>query len=322
MKLKNIFKFMSKSTIKVGIVIAVSIFGVYIAGDTIYHYHKQKHKHSYHTNDISEEGLLLNDNLEAIRNADNTYTIKNTVTGEITSENIQFDWTHRSPNDSLGVFCANGKRGYYNSYTGKVVIPAEYRRAWIFSEGLAAVQKNGKIGFINKEGKVVIPFRYPYHGNTLSEFIFKNGYCAVADSLGKCGIINCKGEWVIKPEYDNIKTFNDFAIVRKEGVRLQIDYAGQVINAFVLDNIRQLTYYIREEYVDNNGDKDFINREISTNLYVYHVGGRCGLMNDNCQRLTKPIYSYIEALNSNIIKATLPDDYSIVILNNKGELIK
>lgn len=30
----------------------------------------------------------------------------------------------------------------------------------MFSEGLAAVQKNGKWGFINTAGKVVIPFKY------------------------------------------------------------------------------------------------------------------------------------------------------------------
>ncbi|MBR0336804.1 MAG: WG repeat-containing protein [Ruminococcus sp.] len=125
----------------------------------------------------SEDGMLLNDNLVAIKEGDGNITIKNTETGEVTAEKIKFDWTSASPNDSLGVFCSDGKRGYYNSYTGKIVVEAQYRRAWIFSEGLAAVQKNGQIGFINRKGEVVIPFRYPYHGNPLTEFIFKNGHC-------------------------------------------------------------------------------------------------------------------------------------------------
>ena len=93
----------------------------------------------------SDEGLLLNDKLVAIKENDGNITIKNTETGEVTAEKIKFDWTSSSPNDSLGVFCSDGKRGYYNSYTGKIVVPAQYRRAWIFSEGLAGVQKNGHI---------------------------------------------------------------------------------------------------------------------------------------------------------------------------------
>ena len=73
----------------------------------------------------SDEGLLLNDDLVAIKESDGNITIKNTQTGEVTAEKIKFDWTSASPNDSLGVFCTDKKRGYYNSYTGKIVIPAQ-----------------------------------------------------------------------------------------------------------------------------------------------------------------------------------------------------
>ena len=72
-------------------------------------------------NKPSDEGLLLNDDLVAIKENDGNITIKNTQTGEGTAEKIKFDWTSASPNDSLGVFCSDGKRGYYNSYTGKIV---------------------------------------------------------------------------------------------------------------------------------------------------------------------------------------------------------
>ncbi len=40
---------------------------------------------------------------------------------------------------------------------GKFVIPAKFDGAWHFSEGLANVEYNGKWGFINKVGKIVIP---------------------------------------------------------------------------------------------------------------------------------------------------------------------
>ena len=64
------------------------------------------------------------------------------------------DWVvTSSDNDSLAVFAQAGKRGYLDRFTGEVRIPAVYSRAWIFSEGLAAVEKDGKLLFIDHTGK-------------------------------------------------------------------------------------------------------------------------------------------------------------------------
>ena len=270
----------------------------------------------------SEEGLLLNDDLVAIKEDDGNITIKNTETGEITAEKIKFDWTSASPNDSLGVFCSDGKRGYYNSYTGKIVIPAQYRRAWIFSEGLAAVQKNGHIGFLNRKGEVVIPFRYPYHGNPLSEFIFKNGHCIVADTTGKCGVINKKGEWTIQPKYDNIDAYDEYVIASSAGIRKQLNYEEKVINSFVVDNISALTYTETERYENNDGEIVYLDKEVKTGMFSYRVGGRCGLMDSNCRRLTEPLYYRIIAVDKNLYRGLLLDNYSEVIMNAKGEVMQ
>ena len=270
----------------------------------------------------SEEGLLLNDDLVAIKEDDGNITIKNTQTGEITAEKIKFDWTSSSPNDSLGVFCSDGKRGYYNSYTGKIVVPAQYRRAWIFSEGLAAVQKNGMIGIINRNGEVVIPFRYPYHGNPLSEFVFDNGHCIVADTTGKCGVINSEGEWVIQPKYDNIDAYDEYVIVSSAGVRKQLTYEEKVINSFVVDNIKALTYTEQERYENKDGEILYLDVEVKTGMFSYSVGGRCGLMDANCRRLTDPLYAGIIAVDKNMYRALLLDSYSEVILNSRGEVMK
>ena len=270
----------------------------------------------------SDEGLLLNDDLVAIKESDGNITIKNTQTGEVTAEKIKFDWTSASPNDSLGVFCTDKKRGYYNSYTGKIVIPAQYRRAWVFSEGLAAVQKNGMIGFINRKGEVAIPFKYPYHGNPLSSFVFDNGHCIVADTTGKCGVINRKGEWIIQPKYDNIDAYEEYVIASSAGVRRQLTYEEKVINSFVVDNIKALTYTEQERYENKEGEIVYLDIEVKTGLFSYSVGGRCGLMDADCRRLTGPLYSRIIAVDKNMYRALLLDSYSEVILNAKGEVMK
>lgn len=62
--------------------------------------------------------------------------------------------------EGLAVVSKDGKYGFINK-SGKLVIPLEYGYAQAFSEGLASVQgADGKYGFINKTGKVVIPFKY------------------------------------------------------------------------------------------------------------------------------------------------------------------
>ncbi len=272
--------------------------------------------------DISNEGLLLNDDLVAVRTDDGKVSIKNATTGKITIKDIKLDWTASSRNDSLAVFCSEGKRGYYNMYTGEIAVPAQYRRAWVFSEGLAGVQRNGKIGFINRKGDVVIDYQYPYHGNSLSEFVFNDGHCVVADTTGKCGVINRTGEWLIGPEYDYVKTYKEYAIVTKAGVTKQLSYDGKVLNSFVLETVKELTYEAKERYENREGELEYVKYTVDTGLFAYCVGGRYGLMDANCHRLTEPLYRSITAVNKNMFRATLLDYYSEVILNAKGKVMK
>lgn len=279
-------------------------------------------KNSEAVDPVIEYGLLRNDDLIAMRLDDGTVTIKNSATGKVTIKDIKLDWTQESSRDSLAVFSSDNKRGYYNMYTGEIAVPAQYRRAWVFSEGMAAVQKNGNIGFIDHKGNVVIDFKYPYHGNPLSEFVFDNGRCVVADNQGKCGVIDKKGNWLITPDYDNVSIFMEYAIVSKAGIRMQVDYDGTVLNSFVLDDISRLTYPTRVLYTNSDGEPSYVDRLIDTGFFSYRVGGRCGLMNSDCQRVTEPLYTSISAVDKNMFRATLFDHYSEVILNSKGEVMK
>ncbi|MBQ7711840.1 MAG: WG repeat-containing protein [Bacteroidales bacterium] len=271
---------------------------------------------------VADEGLLLNDDLVAVRTDDGGVSIKNTATGKVTIENINLDWTQRSRNDSLAVFCSENKRGYYNMYTGEIAIPAQYRRAWVFEEGLAAVQKNGNIGFINHKGETVIDFKFPYYGNPLSEFVFEDGHCVVADTTGRCGVIDKSGKWLIRPEYDNVSAYREYAIATKAGVTLQVAYDGEVINSFVLDDIKALSYEVKERCVNREGNVEYVEVDVKTGLFAYCVGGRYGMMDNNCHRLTEPLYKGITAVSDNMLRATLLDGYSEVILNAKGEVMK
>ena len=267
--------------------------------------------------DISDDGLLLNDDLVAFRSADGTVSIKNAATGRVTIRDIQLDWTQRSGSDSLAVYCSEGKRGFYNLYTGEIAVPAQFRRAWVFREGLAGVQRNGNIGFINTRGETVIGFRFPYHGNPLTEFVFHDGHCVVADTTGRCGVIDRTGAWLIPPEYDYVGAYKEYAIVTRAGVTMQMAYSGTVLNSFVLDNLKELTFTEQERYVNADGEVRYGDRKVKTGLYAYCVGGRYGLMDADCHRLTEPLYKNIYA-----VRALLLDYSSEVILNARGEVMR
>lgn len=300
-------------TLVTGVVAAAAIILAAIAGCTS--------KKSEIDEEISDEAFR-NDDLVAEVGANGTISFRNTVTGAVTIKDIKLDWTQPSRHDSLAVFCSEGKRGYYNMYTGEIAVKPQYRRAWVFSEGLAAVQRNGNIGFIDHKGNVVIDFRFPYHGNPLSDFVFDDGHCVVANAEGKCGVIDKTGKWLIQPEYDNVDAFREYAIASKAGVTLQVTYDGRVLNSFVLDSVYQLSYEEEERFENREGEIQYVDKSIQTCLFAYYVGGRCGLMDANCHRLTEPVYSSIRAVNRNMFRATLLDGWSEVILNAKGEVMR
>lgn len=88
-----------------------------------------------------------------------------------------------------------GKCGYIDK-TGKLIIECEYDSAWDFEEGLAAVEKNEKYGYINKQGKLVVDFQYD------NAFVFMEGL-ALVEKEGKYGYIDKSGNVVSDCQYDN-----------------------------------------------------------------------------------------------------------------------
>lgn len=69
------------------------------------------------------------------------------------------------------------------------------------SEEPAAVKQDGRWGFADRNGKLVIDGKYEEAGS------FAYGYAAVKQD-GKWGVINDQDEMVIKPCYQMIKSFN------------------------------------------------------------------------------------------------------------------
>lgn len=144
------------------------------------------------------------------------------------------DWVvTSSDNDSLAVFSQVGRRGYLDRFTGEVRIPAVYSKAWVFSEGIAAVEKDGRLLFIDHAGKPVIDKDLEVH-HEMSAYVFHDGYCLIKNPTdGKIGLINRKGDWALMPEYLNIRKVDSLWIVEKDnGEEAVLDNGMETILPF------------------------------------------------------------------------------------------
>ena len=249
-------------------------------------------------------------------------SIVNPTTQEVIVKDI--DWCHYSSNrdeDPIVLFAKNGKRGFCNIVTNEVIVePTTYTKAWVFSEGLAAVEKNGYIGFVNANGKVVIKLKFSYRGNPLTEFVFHNGHCVVADSSNKIGVIDKTGRWVIKPLYDNIELTKDYAIVYKEGdLKKQIDFKGDVLQDGIIDYINNLYYEVN--YADLQTGEQKVGQVKNNDFYEYRVGNYSGLIDGDGVIITPPIYTDITGITPNLFKAQLQDWNSMVLIDQKGNVV-
>lgn len=120
---------------------------------------------------------------------------------------------HPLEGDSLVYFSDGERRGYFHMRDGRLVIEPIYEHAWIFSEGLAAVEEQGRIKFIDTAGRVVIDRGFKYDVSD-DGYVFHDGHCAVNDSTGRHkGLIDRTGRWVLPPVYDRVYPYDTFWVV-------------------------------------------------------------------------------------------------------------
>ncbi len=180
----------------------------------------------YLSEDISEELSFYescNDNTGYIANSKGKKIIKNV------------NWIFKPlEGDSLICYSDGEHRGYFHMRDGKIVIPPTYNHAWIFSEGLAAVELNGRVKFINTEGNVVIDHGFAFDRWWSDGYVFHNGHCAVNDSTGNyMGLIDHDGKWVLPPIYKSIIPVDTFWIVSLD--------EQQAIFTFSMDTVMPMT---------------------------------------------------------------------------------
>lgn len=149
-----------------------------------------------------------------------SYTLDNsdmTVSSEYTGKDTDFsgDTTPVVP-ESMPVSDGQKLTGKYTLVTaGKAVGRSDYDCAGVFTGGLCAFKLNGKWGYVNAEGKTVIPFEFDaVEGyNALNKdfdtpYECSEGYVTVLKG-GKFGIYSAEGKMVIPCQYSCLTTVHD-----------------------------------------------------------------------------------------------------------------
>ncbi len=95
--------------------------------------------------------------------------------------------------DKAGLFAISrdGKWGFIDS-SGKVVIEPQFEAAYPFTEGLSRIQLNGEWGYINREGALVIKAQFDGADR------FSEGLARV-QAGHKWGYIDTTGKYVFEP---------------------------------------------------------------------------------------------------------------------------
>ncbi len=148
---------------------------------------------------------------------------------------------------------AAGRHGFIHALSGDTAIAFRYDTVSYFNEGLAAICIQGKWGFINPYGKLVIPCSYDSADN------FSGGLCLVKRGL-KLGYINKSGKEMIPCEFDELAWAADNLIWVKQKDKYGLYHtSGQLLSAPRFDGVN----YFREERAwVQKGDKwGFINKE-------------------------------------------------------------
>lgn len=190
----------------------------------------------------------------------------------------------------------NGTWGFMDE-NGDIAFQTEFDFCWNFHEGLAVVVKDGKWGAINKEGEIVIQIKYDrlrrafdneLNGSKsilinkkgevaakgMSRVEFKNDFATIRQE-GRYGLINRKGQILVKPIYDdiNIDFKNSVAIVKQDGKWGLINKKGEVVIHPQFNKI--ISSGFRKGFVKVKQD------------------GKWGIINKKGQILVKPIYDDI-----------------------------
>lgn len=172
-------------------------------------------------------GIVKRESLWGVVNADNTIVIP-IIYKDIDQLSEGLFLVSSGDGTDIPFIKSGGDRYGFVDVHHHFIIPPNYEQALSFSEGLAAVQLNGKFGFINHFDEEVIAFEYD------GAQPFCQGWAAVMKK-DKWGIIDAGGDVVLPFVYDEVSfELSDYGRIKLVKNRKEsfIDLRGNTLKTF------------------------------------------------------------------------------------------
>lgn len=241
----------------------------------------------------------------------NKWGIVKTFTNEVLLPPI-YDSIQTIENYELLKLWKNGKQGYADAITYKVLINPIYEEALYFINNCASVKKQGKWGAINRKQQVVIPFEYDSLGHCAHHrfLITKNG---------KKGLITDKNI-LITPLYDDLKRdFQGFAFAKTAG-KWQIinEITGKSLTEPIYDAIEGLNvgYETSEGENEDTFEYTFFD-ETYYQIFTVKKNNKYGWVNNQGKELTPIKYDEISHSYGGLSVVKVGNNYGIINLEGK-----
>lgn len=224
---------------------------------------------------------------------------------------MEFDKTGKLYRNGFLWVCLNDLYGFIN-YSGDIVVPIEYDSARSFNLGLAPVKKNEKWGYVNASNEVLIDFQYD------DAFAFSDiSETAIVMQNHKQGVIDVKGSYILKPEYDEISSNDDIPhlmsnyLLLKDGLYGLYSYVNSVLiypkfkefrNSVVFNNLTAVAATEDDQWIiitkdlteiKTNSKIDYISPFYYGDITDYRINDYWGLIDNKGHLLTDAIYDSI-----------------------------
>ncbi len=187
----------------------------------------------------------------------------------------------------------DGKWGFIDNEGDEIVAP-KYTSVNDFSNGFAEVESYGKWGIVNLEGREIIPTIYDNVSSSAEEGVF------IVKSNDKYGLVNSVGRSLTPIKYDKIGVFvNGRAVVELESKNGIIDKDGKEI--------------IRPVYDYADDVKDGFSR--------VRVNGKWGFVNDKGYEIVPPKYDEANSFSNYRAAVCLNNKWGFIDRKGKEKVV-
>ena len=208
---------------------------------------------------------------------------------------------------------SEGKYGFMNTQ-GKLMIPAMYNEVGPFQEGLAVVSKDDKFGIIDKKNQMIVDFQY----DEILEFVQNR---AIVRKGEKYGVIDRLGKIIFPVVFDDISFTGSFYDTEKDEKIQLYDLNFQEV-ANVLEVALVPCYF--QSMSKQHPEYEFIgDLDRTSNRAVVKVAGQLNYIDSTGKlMLTNPLEWFPDALsvakyNNGFAVYRKKDKYGLIDINGK-----